>query len=156
MTLESALTAALEDEYRARATYRAVLDAFGDVRPFVNVVESEERHIEALQRLCERYRIEIPVDRWPGRCQAPESVEAACEKAVNAERENAALYEKLLRAAQGYPDVEAVFQRLRTASRENHLPAFERGLRREQRRSDDVGSNRRCRRRRGGRSPRVD
>jgi hypothetical protein len=36
MSLEEALQAALDDEYRARATYRAVLDAFGDVRPFIN------------------------------------------------------------------------------------------------------------------------
>lgn len=44
----AALDHALDDEYRARATYRAVLARFGLVRPFVNIVESEGRHIEAL------------------------------------------------------------------------------------------------------------
>ena len=54
-TLERVLIAAFDDEYRARATCRAVLDAYGDVRPFVNIVESEERHIQALERLCRCY-----------------------------------------------------------------------------------------------------
>ena len=43
MTLDEALVAALDDEYHARATYRAVINAFGDVRPFVNIVESDVR-----------------------------------------------------------------------------------------------------------------
>lgn len=141
----------------ARATYRAVLDAFGDVRPFVNIVESEERHIHALHRLCERHGIEIPVDHWPDRIEAPESVEAACEAGVDAERENTALYEKLLEAARGYPDVEEVFRRLMEASEKNHLPAFERGLRRERRGAigqgprGDWGRQARRQRHRGGR-----
>jgi len=33
MTLEEVLTAALDDENRARATYRAVLDAYGESGP---------------------------------------------------------------------------------------------------------------------------
>ena len=131
MTLEEALGAALDDEYRARATYRAVLDAFGDVRPFINIVESEERHIQALRRLFERYEVKVPSDSWPSRVSAPASLEAACEAGVDAERENGALYEKLMEAARGRTDVEETFQRLLTASQENHLPAFERALDRE-------------------------
>jgi len=131
MTLDEALRAALDDEYRARATYRAVLAAFGDVRPFVNVVESEERHIGALRRLCERYAVEIPADPWPSRVSAPETLEAACGAAVEAERENGALYERLMEAAAGRTDVEETFRRLLAASQENHLPAFERALERE-------------------------
>jgi hypothetical protein len=116
MTLEEALGAALDDEYRARATYRAVLDAFGDVRPFINIVESEERHIQALRRLFERYEVKVPSDSWPSRVSAPASLEAACEAGVDAERENGALYEKLMEAARGRTDVEETFQRLLTAS----------------------------------------
>ncbi len=133
MTLEQALIAALDDEYRARATYRAVLAAYGDVRPFVNIIESEERHIQALMRLLERYGIAIPQDPWPARVSAPESLEAACEAALEAERENGVLYEQLMDAAGGHADVEETFRRLLTASQENHLPAFERALERERR-----------------------
>jgi hypothetical protein len=36
-----ALREVLEDEYRARATYRAVIERFGPVQPFVNILEAE-------------------------------------------------------------------------------------------------------------------
>lgn len=136
----------MDDEFHARATYRAVLAAFGDIRPFINIVESEERHIRALERLFERYELAKPPDRWAGRVGAPESVEAACRAGVEAERENAALYEDLLAAARGYPDVEATFHRLSSASQQNHLPAFERGLRRSlaRRRGLDEGRAGEC------------
>lgn len=156
MTLEQALLAALDDEYRARATYRAVLDTYGDVRPFVNIVESEGRHIGALARLCERYGVALPRDPWPSKVSAPRSLEAACRAAVDAEHENVALYEKLMEAAAGHADVKATFERLRTASQDNHLPAFERALERESRGAGGRGSaaqgRRHRRRHRGGRA----
>lgn len=34
--LAAALTEALQDEYKACATYRAILEQFGPVRPFIN------------------------------------------------------------------------------------------------------------------------
>ena len=160
MTLEQALIAALDHEYRARATYRAVLDAYGDVRPFVNIVESEERHIQALMRLFERYGIAIPQDPWPVRVSAPDSLEAACEAALEAERENGVLYEQLMAAAEGHADVEETFRRLLTASQDNHLPAFERALARERRGGAGAevqgGGPRHRRRHRGGRPHSAD
>jgi rubrerythrin len=143
MSLEEALQAALDDEYHARATYRAVLDAFGEVRPFINIVESEERHIEALKRQCEKHRIEVPSDPWAGRVTAPESLKQACDDAVKAERDNAALYEKLIEAAREHPDVQETFRRLQAASQQRHLPAFERAAGR----GEGGGRGRRRRRR---------
>jgi hypothetical protein len=35
MTLEEALAAVLDDEYRARSTYLAAIGVYGRVRPFV-------------------------------------------------------------------------------------------------------------------------
>jgi rubrerythrin len=151
MSLEEALHAALDDEYHARATYRAVLDAFGEVRPFINIVESEERHIEALKRQCGKHGIEIPSDKWAGRVSAPESLRQACENAVKAERDNARLYEKLIEAAREHPDVQETFRRMREASQERHLPAFERAAGREGGGDPgDGGGRRRRRRHRGG------
>jgi rubrerythrin len=158
MTLEEALKTALDDEYRARATYRAVLDAYGEVRPFSNIVESEERHIQALRRLCERYGVSVPADPWPARISAPQSLEAACQAAVEAERENGGLYRRLMEAAGGRADVEETFRRLLTASQENHLPAFERALGRERQEGTpggpEGGERPRRRRHRGGRAAR--
>ena len=132
MSLEAALAEALEDEYRARATYRAVLEAFGDVRPFSRIVESEGRHIEALSRLYGKYGIPMPEDRWHGRVTAPDSLAEACRAGVEGEIENRALYDRLMHEVRDHPDVIATFERLRSASQERHLPAFERGLAREQ------------------------
>ena len=132
LSLEAALAEALEDEYRARATYLAVLERFGDVRPFNRIVESEGRHIEALSRLYARYGIVMPEDRWEGRVVAPESLAEACRAGVAGELENRALYDRLMGEMRDHPDVIATFERLRSASQERHLPAFERGLARAQ------------------------
>ena len=46
--LRRVLTEALNDEYKARATYQLVTRTFGEIRPFINIVEAENRHIQAL------------------------------------------------------------------------------------------------------------
>jgi len=43
-----ALHEALDDEYRAFATYDQVIHDFGSVRPFINIRAAENRHIDAL------------------------------------------------------------------------------------------------------------
>jgi bacterioferritin len=130
--LERVLAEAIDDEYRARATYRAVLEAFGDERPFANIVESEERHIAALEGLYRKRGWSAPADRWAGRVAAPASLREACRAGVEAERQNAALYARLIESARGHADVVAVLRRLLTASQERHLPAFERALARRE------------------------
>lgn len=123
------LREALDDEYRARATYRNVIDTFGPVRPFVNIVEAEDRHAQALLSLFARFGLEPPPDRWAGRVAAPASLREACQAGVEAEIENEAMYERLLRQTE-HPDVLAVMRRLQQASQERHLPAFRRCLER--------------------------
>lgn len=86
--LKQALEEALEDEYKARATYQLVLQKFGKIRPFVNILQSEERHIQALFSLFQNYQIPIPVDTWKDRVETPDSVWSACEAGVQAEIEN--------------------------------------------------------------------
>ncbi|MEW6268043.1 MAG: DUF2202 domain-containing protein [Thermodesulfobacteriota bacterium] len=152
--LARALTTALQDEYKARATYRKILAAFGHVRPFVNIVESEERHIRALTRLFAKHGIPLPHDEWPERVTAPASLHEACVAAVEAERQNAALYAGLMDATSDYPDVQETFRRLLASSEDKHLPAFERCLAREARRAVPLPhggpGGARCRRRRRG------
>lgn len=138
--LQQALIEALEDEYKARATYRLILSKFGAIRPFVNIVESEERHIQALIPLFWKYGFAVPADTWPGRVQAPASVQDACQAGVEAEIENAALYGRLLNLTQAYPDVQAVFLNLQRVSQTRHLPAFQRCAVRETQRPDVRGS----------------
>ena len=118
---------ALDDEYKARATYRKVIETFGPVRPFANIVEAEDRHAHALLRLFEAFRLEPPPDRWAGRVPAPASLRDACREGVDSEIENREMYERLL-SRTSHPEVVAVMRRLQQASQERHLPAFERCL----------------------------
>ena len=122
-----ALREALDDEYRSRAAYRSVIEAFGPVRPFANIVEAEERHANALLALFERFGVEPPKDRWAGRVPAPPILLEACRAGVEAEIENAAMYGRLLTQVSDLRARE-VLQRLQQASQERHLPAFRRCL----------------------------
>ena len=122
-----ALREALEDEYRARATYRKVIEAFGPVRPFVNIVEAEDRHAKALLAQFARFGIAPPQDTWSERVTVPRTLAEACRAGVEAEIENEAMYERLLQQI-NEPTVLAVMKRLQRASQQRHLPAFQRCL----------------------------
>lgn len=126
-TLE-ALKATLEDERRAEAFYQAVLTAHPGERPFVNVIEAEGRHQEALVRQFERLGLEVPVNPWIKEPMVFKgSLAAALEQAVQAEVANVALYERWMKVVKD-PELRAIFERLRWASQERHLPAFRRHL----------------------------
>jgi rubrerythrin len=124
-----ALSEALDDEYKARATYRKVIERFGPVRPFINIVEAEERHVAALLAQFRRLGAAPPEDTWAARVKVPDSVEQACAEAAQAEIENDAMYSRLL---EQLTDAQAhsVMLRLQDASRNQHLPAFRRCLER--------------------------
>jgi hypothetical protein len=119
-----ALTMALDDEFRARATYRAVLDAYGPVAPFDAIVQAEQRHIDALLPLFDKYAVPLPADRWTGRVTAPATLSQACEAGVAGEIRNYRMYDALL-TGMVEPDVRSVFLNLRNASAYCHLPAFQ-------------------------------
>ncbi|MDD1651393.1 MAG: hypothetical protein LUO80_13540 [Methylococcaceae bacterium] len=130
MSLKERLTLALLDEYKSRATYAKIIEKFGPVRPFVNIHEAEGRHVDALVRLFEVYSIEVPVDHWPCHLTVPESLKEASQQAVDAEQDNMTMYDRIL-AETPEPDVRRVLLNLQSASRDRHLPAFERCLHRE-------------------------
>lgn len=145
--IEAILIEAIEDEYKACATYRLIIKTFGDVPPFSNIVVSENRHIQALTTLFDAYNLPLPEDTWDLRVVAPASLVDGCKDGVAAEIENAAMYDRLLAQAQAYPDISRVLRQLQRASQENHLPAFKRCVERGGEGSGR-GKGRRCR---GGR-----
>jgi rubrerythrin len=126
----AAMSEALDDEYKARATYQAVISAFGEIRPFINIVEAEQRHAEALLALYRRFGATPPEDQWAGEVEPPESIAKACSDAIEGEIENARMYERLLGQVRNSA-VREVLLRLQAASQDNHLPAFQRCLERE-------------------------
>lgn len=121
----NALKAALDDEYKAIATYDQVIADFGDVRPFNNIREAEARHIDALYGLFARYSVAVLENPWPGKVERYVSLKSACEAGVTAETANTEIYERLMQATQR-PDILTVFRNLRDASQQRHLPAFQR------------------------------
>jgi hypothetical protein len=121
----AALCEALQDEYKAQATYRCVIEAYGEIRPFINIVEAEGRHISALLGLFDRYGLAAPEDDWETKVQAPASLKDACGVAVQAEIDNADMYDRLM-VNVSEPDILNVFGNLQQASRDRHLPAFRR------------------------------
>jgi hypothetical protein len=120
-----ALKDTLDDEYKARETYAQVIRDFGEVRPFINIVEAEARHASALLNLFEKYGISPPPNRWAGKTPRFSSVHEACVASVQGEIENVALYDRALKSTRR-PDILAVYQALRSASQDRHLPAFQR------------------------------
>ncbi len=120
-----ALQDALDDEYRAHTTYDQVIRDFGPVRPFANIVDAEARHVSALLSLFDKYGIAPPANRWPGKVPRFSGVHEACTAAIQGEIDNVALYDRVLKTTRR-SDILSVYQTLRSASLDRHLPAFQR------------------------------
>lgn len=121
--LKSMFTVLINDEYKARAEYQAIMDEFGAQAPFTNLVRAETMHINALIRLFEAYGLDVPSDEGSKYAIVPDSLEEAYAIGVNAEIDNIALYDTYL--DQDLPtNVERVFTQLQKAS-EKHLATFE-------------------------------
>lgn len=125
LTVPVMLTFALQDEYLARGEYQVILEKFGSLRPFSNIIKAEEQHIAWLTPLMEKYGVALPADRGAELAIAPDTMKNALLAGANAEIANIEMYEKFLR--RDLPaDVKAVFEHLLAASK-NHLSAFQGG-----------------------------
>jgi len=120
-----ALMMALQDEYKAWSVYDQVVIDLGTAWPFTNIQRGEENHIAALVTLFDRYGLDVPVNEWADNVTGFDTLAEACEAGVQAEIENAALYDELLSMVDN-PDIIRVFTTLQQASQTKHLPAFER------------------------------
>jgi hypothetical protein len=120
-----ALHEALDDEYRAWATYDQVISDFGEVRPFINIRDAEARHIQALCTLFNAYGLSIPANTWPGQVTRYNSLHEACAAGVAAEIDNGKMYKRLLNST-NRSDIQTVYRHLQEASQQRHLPAFQR------------------------------
>ena len=129
--LATILSDALDDERKAEATYSAIIETFGPVRPFINIIDAEARHSAAIERQMRRLDLAIPENPWRASViEPPNSLADACAIAIDAEIQNIALYDRLIPQI-GDSAVKHVLQNLQDASRNNHLRAFRRSLARE-------------------------
>lgn len=119
-----ALRAALADERRARALYEAVMERHGRVMPFANIVRAEERHEASVAALMERHSVPVP-EAEKVEVAVPQTIRECAALAAQVERDNIAMYDRLLTSVKE-ADVRALFEALRSASLDRHLPAFER------------------------------
>jgi hypothetical protein len=119
-----ALLMALDDEYKAWSVYDQVIADFGAARPFTNIQRAEENHIAALVTLFDGYGLDVPENEWPGNVPTFSTLTEAYEAGVQAEIDNAALYDQLFGMVEN-PYVIRVFTSLQQASLTKHLPAFQ-------------------------------
>lgn len=140
---QQALIDAINDEYKAKATYQKVIDKFGAVRPFSNIINAEQHHIEELLPLFQKYGVEVPKDEWYAKVPEFATIQDACAAGVQAEIENAGMYDEFFKFVQE-KDIIDVFTALRDASQDKHLKAFQRcrsGQGRGQRQNQGQGRN---------------
>ena len=122
----AAMEVAIQDEYRAELIYQRVLDDFGSVLPFRNIINAEVRHSQAIAGLYVTRGLPVPASRWASdEIPAFPSIPAACQAGVVAEIENIEIYDQYL-ALPLPADVLTVFTNNRAASLQAHLPAFQR------------------------------
>ena len=76
--------------------YLFILDQFGDIAPFNNIVQAEETHIAMLLDLYDAHDMDVPEDKSDYYIIYPLDVKEALETGVQAEIDNIAMYEKFL------------------------------------------------------------
>lgn len=113
-----------DGEYAALASYQAVLDEYGDVEPYATIMAAEGRHADALIRQLDRLGVEVEENPYLGQIEAPADLETAAEAWAEGEILNVELYDKLIADAESEQLIK-VFNNLRSASLDSHLPAFE-------------------------------
>lgn len=123
---KQALIEAIADERRAQAEYEAVIAKFGNVRPYSNIVNAERRHESFLLPLFEKYKIPVPANDYAKeKVTVSATLAEACKESVKGEERNIAMYDRFLEFVKE-PDIRQTFTYLRDASKDNHLPAFQR------------------------------
>jgi len=103
-----------------------VLVDFGEVLPFSNIIQAEERHADAIARAYLSRGWEVPASEWSV-TNVPrfQSVTEACQVGAEAEVANIEVYDELM--VEELPsDVLQIFTSNRVASLNAHLPAFQR------------------------------
>ncbi|NKB56972.1 MAG: DUF2202 domain-containing protein [Alphaproteobacteria bacterium] len=118
-----ALKLALRSKFKTCALYHMVLQAFGPVQPFKDLLKIEDKYRMVLEGLARRYDVSAPPNEWEGQVAIPVSFVEACEEAIELERENDTLYLDLLSREEN-PALRRVLMRMRNVSQISHLPSF--------------------------------
>lgn len=91
----SLLTDALTSEREAIALYTAIIDEYGSVQPFTNLLEAALNHERAIERLFDYYGLLVPPETTVT-AEAPDTLELALNGALTLERAQEDLYANFL------------------------------------------------------------
>jgi hypothetical protein len=121
---KNSLEQAILEEYGALNLYNAVLNQFGSVAPFDQIVRAEQQHVNALSRQATKYGVAVPTN--PGLTTSPTftTLNDACKAGIAAEIADAKLYDDL-KPMVTHTDILQVFNNLQYASLNSHLPSFQ-------------------------------
>jgi len=114
--LNQVIRIAIYDEFHAYEVYAKVIESFGEVPPFSNILLSEQRHFMALIAMATKYNVPVPINNWADKITIPSTLMECCEVGVAAEIDNIAMYDDLLQYSSAYPDLQDVLFRLQAAS----------------------------------------
>lgn len=124
-SVQDALTKSLDNEYKLRDYYQAVINKFGDTRPFSMIIGAEDQHIAVLTSLFQKYGLTILADNWANQTYSLSTFQLACQTSVTYEQDTVDLYNNLSNQVTNYPDIMTVFTSIKEAAQNNHLPAFD-------------------------------
>lgn len=123
LTVYDMLMYAAQDEYLAHGEYLAIVDTFGNQKPYTNIISAEETHLAYLKEVYLAYGLDFPTDVSAEHIIVPANLLEAAKTGVQAEIDNIAMYELFL--TYDLPDnVLEVFSVLKSGS-DSHLLAFQ-------------------------------
>lgn len=123
LTINDMLMYAVQDEYLAHGEYLAIVDKFGNQKPYTNIISAEETHLAYLKEVYLAYGLDFPADESTSHIIVPANLLEAAETGVQAEIDNIAMYEIFL--TYDLPEnVYKVFSALKSGS-DSHLLAFQ-------------------------------
>lgn len=126
-TVADMLRWAAQDEYLAHGEYAAIMQKFGTMRPYDNIMAAEEQHLAWLQAEYKTRGLDFPTDGSADHVVVPATLKAAAQAGVDAEIANIAMYRAFLARPElqkaENASVKSLFEQLMRAS-ENHLRAF--------------------------------
>lgn len=100
-----------------------VIQRFGPRVPFRQLLRDRQRRVEALQRLCQKYRVALPPLPLV-KPVVPLSWNEVFSKEVELLLDNLRLYNQLLDTGPGRPDADRVLINLRQETLRGHLPSI--------------------------------
>lgn len=124
-TLEKILVQVMEEESMTKGVYTAMVEKFGDQKPYSNLVRASERQVSKLEDILEQYDIS-----WENKDNSsvlvPATLEEGYQTSLEAAKSRVALYDKFLKE-DITEDIESSLTRLKAVA-QRQVEAFERTI----------------------------